>query len=295
MGSLQLPVELTDRIIDFCHDDKRTLSNCALTHSSWLPASHFHLFHVITLDAQVDADRANQLKSFIHEKSLSHRRSSVLSYIRVVKIELLPSSNGVPQLGNTHCITHMIRQLCDSESLPAPSVHVSLAKLSSGPESCIALSTFPLVGDIVTHVRLADASFADGNDIWPFLSSFPRLQCLELSKIGFDDYSRPALPSERIFDGVPLSKLRITTAFMGFIISSLITIADSLNYLEDFGVTYQDIRQARLPQLAEVIQSRVRRLRFNASCYPGPRRSMEIRPSVFNTRKRTSPSHRSGN
>lgn len=232
----------------------------------------------------MDADRANQLKSFIHEtSSLSHRQSSVLSYIRIVKIELLPSPNGTPQLGNTHCIAHAIRQLCDLESLPVPSVHVSLAKLNSGPESCIALSTFPLVNDIVTHVRLADASFADGNDIWPFLSSFPRLQSLELAKVGFDDYSRPALPSERIFDGIPLSKLRITTAFMGFIISSLIAIADSLNHLEDFGVTYQDIRQARLPQLAEVIQGRVKRLRFNASCYPGPRRSTEIRPSTFNT------------
>ena len=40
------PIELTDRIINFCYNDKTRLSNCALTHSSWLAANRFHLFYV---------------------------------------------------------------------------------------------------------------------------------------------------------------------------------------------------------------------------------------------------------
>jgi len=39
MGLAQLPAELTDRVINFYHNDKRTLSNYMFTNSSWLAAA----------------------------------------------------------------------------------------------------------------------------------------------------------------------------------------------------------------------------------------------------------------
>ncbi|EMD32799.1 hypothetical protein CERSUDRAFT_77176 [Gelatoporia subvermispora B] len=45
-----LPPELTDRIIDFLHDDLGGLHNCSLTCRSWVAAARLHLFHTVKLD-----------------------------------------------------------------------------------------------------------------------------------------------------------------------------------------------------------------------------------------------------
>ncbi|KAJ7037698.1 hypothetical protein C8F04DRAFT_1256577 [Mycena alexandri] len=46
---LDLPQELTDRIIDDLHDDWRSLAECSLVCWAWVPASRFHIFSEITL------------------------------------------------------------------------------------------------------------------------------------------------------------------------------------------------------------------------------------------------------
>ncbi|KAI0784567.1 hypothetical protein C8Q75DRAFT_388155 [Abortiporus biennis] len=44
-----IPGELTDRILDFLHDDQRSLSFCTLVSRSWLCSSRYHLFSRITV------------------------------------------------------------------------------------------------------------------------------------------------------------------------------------------------------------------------------------------------------
>ncbi|OCH94905.1 hypothetical protein OBBRIDRAFT_704440, partial [Obba rivulosa] len=43
------PPELTDRIVDFLHDDTESLKNCSLTCRSWTPASRYHIFRSVSL------------------------------------------------------------------------------------------------------------------------------------------------------------------------------------------------------------------------------------------------------
>ena len=288
MGSPPLPVELTDRIIDFCHDDKRTLSNCTLTHSSWLAASRFHLFDTITtVGVDSDTDRVNQLASVVNRTSsaLPHGLS-ILPYIRTVKIDSLVEFDRPARL---RCAAHLvdtIRQLCNREGLPAPSVHASLSMAFGRRE---ALRQFSLVNDLVTQVRLSSISFSHPRYIWPFLSSFPRLQYLGLERVGFGDSPTSSFPAEDIFNGIPLSTIRMTTAYMGFIIASLIRVAGSLPHLEDFGIEYQDIRQAALPRLADAIQERVKCLKFSVECCPGVNRGGDPRPSASDISEWTIP------
>ncbi|EMD30983.1 hypothetical protein CERSUDRAFT_100782 [Gelatoporia subvermispora B] len=45
----RLPPELTDRIIDFLHDDIPALANCGLVCRTWLPSSRLHLFRRIEI------------------------------------------------------------------------------------------------------------------------------------------------------------------------------------------------------------------------------------------------------
>jgi len=275
-SSPRLPPELTDRIIDFCHNNKRTLSNCALTHSSWLAASRLHLFHTITTTGVHErVGRTTQLESIVSKSSIPpHRRSSILPYIRTVRIESPASPYQAEQLGNAALLAQTIRQFRWHERLPTPSVHVTLSNIPYLPP-------FSLVSDIVTRVKLLDVTFGHPSDIWPFLSSFPRLWYLELEGVGFNNSSGSGAPAEGIFNGIPLSTIRMTTASMGFVIDSLVKVAGSLSCLEDFGIAYQDIRQGALPQLADAIQKKVKCLRFTADCYPGDERNHEWRPSVF--------------
>jgi len=44
MSMATLPPELTDHIIDFLHDDRKTLLSCSLVSKIWLPSSRYHLF-----------------------------------------------------------------------------------------------------------------------------------------------------------------------------------------------------------------------------------------------------------
>jgi hypothetical protein len=288
MASSRLPVELTDRIIDFCHSDKGTLSNCALTHSSWLAASRYHLFHTITrTGVQESVGPGTPSKAATRNTSfnLSHWHAPIVPYIRTVKIESLVNVNRTLRLRNATHLADAIRQFCNRESLPVPSVHVTMSLLL-GPSDALWPSQ---VSDMVTHVKLLNVTFSHPNDIWPFLSLFRQLQHLELESVGFSNSAQSNLPAERMFDGVPLSTIRMATASMGFVISSLIRVAGSLTHLDEFGIAYQDIRQGALPQLAEGIQRGVKCLRFSASCYPGDERNIEWRPSAFDISEHATP------
>jgi hypothetical protein len=186
MGSPPLPVELKDRIIDFCHDDQKT----ALTHSSWLPVCRFHLFHTISSSGEDGANRAVQLRSIASSGPVvgSQRWLSLLPYIKIVKI------------ADALYLAHTVRCLCSSESLSPPSVHMRLSNLDLGPG--VLSTSLSQIIDTVTHVQLLNVFFTRTDDIWKFLSPLSRLQHLELSEIGFyhsTGYSHPTREHLRAF------------------------------------------------------------------------------------------------
>lgn len=270
-----LPVELTDRTIDFCHNDKKTLSNCALTHSSWLAASRLHIFRTVTPGVL--------RRYFQRDTSLfSHEPSSILPYVRTVKIESFQSYEGASRLRNNAQIVYAIRQSYNLENLPVPLVHVRLVQFhqyKQSPRSMIQL--FSPISDIVTHVQLLDITFTRPSYIRPFLSSFPQLQYLELESVGFNPSGEADAPEDGIFDGIPLSTMRLATRSMGYVIRGLVKVAGSLSHLDDFRVEYQDDRQRELPQIADAIQERVKCLRLGVSCHPGYGTDDQWRPSEF--------------
>ena len=59
-----IPPELSDRVIDFLHNDWATLKACSLTCKAWLPASRFHLWNRVVLRYSADGtDYAEFLKN----------------------------------------------------------------------------------------------------------------------------------------------------------------------------------------------------------------------------------------
>lgn len=201
-------------------------------------------------------------------------------YIRTVKIEFSLGEDEDKLKDAVHFANTIRRMLC-LRNLPASSVHVNLRQPTNLPSALVDVPpAFPPVSDIVTYLKLTWVTFTPPNDIWSLLSSLPRLQHLELSGIGVKSPD-PGSPAETLFNGIPLTTMRLDTTSMGFIIQGLIRVANSLSNLSDFRIVHQDMAQEEVPQLVDAIQGRVKSLRFSTGCYPGDERDEEERPSVF--------------
>jgi hypothetical protein len=280
--------ELAGRVIDFLHDDKETLRTCALTHPTWLAASRFHLFNTITADCNRTRDRI---------AALDHPRvAQVLSCIRTVKIVSVDSRRRMGTLQDAVLLYQNIqRGLSESEPGSGPTLHPPTVHLCLG-RHCnlgmdILLPVLSQISDKVTHLEFSSPILSHPHDLWPFISSFPNLRSLEVRDLGFRHYGdNKPLPQPGL-KNIPLSKIRIDTMSMGFVIKSLLAYADTFTSLEEFGILYEDVRQTTLTAMAEAIQGNVKVLRFSASCHPGPgAESRSDRPSVSDTSTRISKS-----
>ncbi|EMD32828.1 hypothetical protein CERSUDRAFT_126617 [Gelatoporia subvermispora B] len=56
-----VPLELTDRIIDFLWYDRASLRSCAVVSRGWRAASHYHLFNTFRLDDSTAPNRLNHI------------------------------------------------------------------------------------------------------------------------------------------------------------------------------------------------------------------------------------------
>ena len=275
MGPPALARELTDHIIDFLHDDKQALSVCALTHPTWLPASRFHLFNTITVDG--DDGTKDRIAALDFPSG-----ARVLANIRTVKIvsNLTPR---IRRLEDAIWFYQSIRQALSeagSGSNPGgwPTVHIRLGGNCNLGRGGI-LPALSQILDRVTHLELLGLVLSRRDDFWPFVSSFPTLQSLEVTDLAFHHHGGSELPPQPGLKNIPLSKIRIDTKCMGFIIDSLLAYTDVLPSLEEFGILYEDVRQTALATVAEVIQGKVKVLRFSAKCHAGTERGQH--PSAF--------------
>lgn len=76
-----IPVEITDRIIDFLHGDRISLVLCSLVCKSFLDAAHHHLFHTFRFRAKKASQGFRPFLSFIESKP------SFLRYVRVLVLQ----------------------------------------------------------------------------------------------------------------------------------------------------------------------------------------------------------------
>lgn len=276
-----LAAELTDHIIDFLHDDKQALSACALTHPTWLSASRFHLFNTITVegDGRTTKDRIEALGGLSGGALLSF-----LSYVRMVKIVSMFPEPRVNRLEDAASSYRAIvqRRLSDRDSSTAdlPTVQLCIG-MYCNLGSTGMLPALSQISDKVTHLEFLSPILSHRDDLWPFVSSFSNLRSLEVIDLAFHHHGDNRLRPQPRLKKLPLSKIRIDTMSMGFVIDSILANADMLTSLEEFGILYEDVRQTALVTVAEAIQASVKVLRFSANCHPGTEYERHRRPSAF--------------
>jgi hypothetical protein len=284
MGPPTLAAELTDRIIDFLHDDKQALNACALTHTTWLTASCFHLFNAITLD---DDDG---IKSRITTLDLLSG-ARALSHIRTVQI-VSTSDERMSRLESAVSLYQRIQRRLSESDGPTPhlpTVHLRLGKFCEFGEGGIP-SVLSRISDKVTDLQLLNPIIQHYDDFWPFVTSFPNLRSLEVRCLGlrgiwfYDDKKDRPSPQPRLKD-IPLSKIRIDTVDVGFIIDSLLMHAGVLTSLEEFAILYEEYAGLTvLVAMAEAIQGTVKVLKLSAKRRAGTYDSLNQQlQSTFNT------------
>ncbi|KAK7688097.1 hypothetical protein QCA50_008467 [Cerrena zonata] len=82
-----LPVELLDYIIDFLHDDKQSLSSCALTSRTFVLSSQLHLFHSLSC-------RPNRYPGYAYVYDFFSEHSHLGRYVKKIYFLCAPSFNG---------------------------------------------------------------------------------------------------------------------------------------------------------------------------------------------------------
>ena len=179
----RVPVEISDYIIDFLHDDPQTLRACASTCHAWAPASRFHLFATVSLNSANSTTtfrrllgRSPDLSLYVHDLAAAKLTHVVTpSGPGEVPEEPEPAQNTLPPI-LTHC----------------PGLHtLSLAHAD--------LKCFPdiraLAHPSVSALTLSYCQFTDLADVADLVSSFPSLASLSLSGLTWKDEARIIAPA----------------------------------------------------------------------------------------------------
>jgi hypothetical protein len=96
LPSQRLPVELTDRVIDYLHGSDDALKACALVARSWTGASQYHLFHTLRIAQPTHLQALGSI--FFYTKGSTKRQ-----LMRAVReIELVGPEVSIASLLNSH-------------------------------------------------------------------------------------------------------------------------------------------------------------------------------------------------
>ena len=170
-----------------------------------------------------------------------------------------------------------------------PTVHLRLEKFCKFGKGGTP-SVLSRISDKVTNLELLNPIIQHYDDFWPFVSSFPNLRslevrCLGMQGIGFCDNKKDRPSPQPQLKDIPLSKIRIDTVDVGFIIDSLLMYASVLTSLEEFAILYEEYAGLTvLVEMAEAIQGTVKVLKLSAKRRSGSYDSLNQQlQSTFNT------------
>ncbi|KAH7928610.1 hypothetical protein BV22DRAFT_193926 [Leucogyrophana mollusca] len=164
-----IPPEITDHIIDHLHEDAEALGTCSLVCKSWLPASRYHLFSIISLHPW-------KKDSFL--RLLDSTCSSFAPHVRHLYIregrgaytwEKKWLNDALPRLSG---LTHV-------ESLEIEQVFWEFL-------SAAAKKSFFEGFRGIKQLKLRQFEFRTGTDLVTFLSAFPKLEALRLDNVKWE-------------------------------------------------------------------------------------------------------------
>ena len=233
----ELPPELIDRVIDFLHNDPKTLVACSLVASSWTATSRYHRFSRVKLICPNDWTKLDRLVEL---------SPTVVHYVRAVAMDL---TNSAPPAKWTAAFTSFT-------SLE----HLALSGAIIPPWESEAAAISSVVHKITTlDINVA---FASGNDFWPIVRMFPNLVSLRSTGTRYVTMLSLLLSSLPRYSP-PISSVSIMTAGQEHVLEHLCNPPYPLTSLSTLEICDTDPEQGPgLEALAEAHAGQISRLRL---------------------------------
>ena len=252
---MAIPPEIVDRVIDYVHDDTKTLIACSLTARDWVPSTRLHLFEKISLLSAQEVARCTELDDFA---------PYILHYCQELSIGSNnqfgnPSVPGFPPFLETplSTISERIDRFTSLHTLHFRGFHSMKGPLLT-----------PLIGisEKITAVTFTDSSLTSSYDLWRLLRLFPNLQNVHVSGLEYSsdmqEYGLAIAPGH--CHSPHIISFSFHTHCQGFVLQRLVEPPYPLTRLTSLGIHHTDQQQHHLDCIAVKYQDAITTLRFSA-------------------------------
>ena len=173
----KFPLELFDVVIDFLHDDLKTLRACSLVSREWVASSRLHIFRSVTLYHRTrKGTSSTDCRRLFDIVSNSARISSFVKHLQ--------AHGGLPIGVNPEpCLPSLLRILTSLQTLhifPASTRNSTVALNSAAVESIRSVVSTSLEG-----LKVHACAFPYATDVLRILHSCRHLKALHLLDISF--------------------------------------------------------------------------------------------------------------
>lgn len=165
----KIPLEIAERIIDYCHNDKNALANCALVCTAWIRPARYHLINAIKL-------RRGFVDKFL--LALTSPGSRLGTSIRSLDISNIPAT--IP----SYQLNEAIPLLADH--LPAVKT-LSLAGLDWRILDIQVQACFVHAFPRLVRLDIIQCRFQALGQLVEYVTSFPDLDSLRVNKSQWDN------------------------------------------------------------------------------------------------------------
>lgn len=253
--TMAIPPEIVDRIIDYSHDDTKTLVACSLTARDWVPSTRLHLFTNLSLLSARQVSRFIELDSlapyiFNHCQELSLGSNSQFGDFHPTGSQPF---NGTPQ------------SLIDEHVGHFASLHtLHFRGFRTGVKGDFLASLLG-VSVKITTATFTDISFESCHDLWKILRSFPNLENVHVADLGYSHREEENLiiaPSNCY--SPPIASFSLHTHCQGFVLERLAEPPYPLTHLTSLEIHHTDQQQRALDSVAAKYCNAITTLRFSA-------------------------------
>jgi len=268
---MRIPPEIVDRIIDYVHDDVKTLTACSLIARDWVPSTRLHLFAKLSLLSEDEVARFTELDNFA---------PNILYYCQELTIgtnnkfdypsapPLLPFVGTPPST-----IGERINRLTSLHTL-------HLRGFPSGVRSNL-IPTLVVISEKITTITFTDSSLESCYDLWKILRLFPNLEHVHVSNLGYSSNRKKGLViSPGCCHSPPIISFSFHTHCQGFILEQLATPPYPLTHLKSLEIHHTDQQQQHLNSIATKYQNVITTLKFSACSTLGSGARPRSPPSV---------------
>ena len=252
---MSVPPELVDRVIDYLHDDAKTLIACSLTAREWVPSTRLHLFKRLDLLSTHQVAKFTELDGFAPDLLYYCRELSVGANDRLE--DPCPwNTNETPPI----VISDRIERLTSLRTL-------HFRGFPSGVKGITA--PFLGISEKITAITITNSSLKSCHDLWKILRLFPNLERVHASDLGYSSNG----PGEVIAPGhchsPPITSFSFHTYCQGFVLEQLAEPPYPLTHLTSLEIHHTDQQQQHLNSVAAKYQDAITTLKFSAICTLG--------------------------